>query len=86
MPMPILLNPETEKLVEDRMKRGGYSSADEIVRAALETLDQSEAEAIEDLDPATQAALHRAEAQADRGEGRPWSEVRAELQSRFAKK
>ena len=84
--MPILLNPETEKLLEERMKRGGYSSADEIVRAALETLDRSEAEAIEDLDQATQAALKRAEAQAERGEGRPWNQVKAELQSRFAKK
>jgi Arc/MetJ-type ribon-helix-helix transcriptional regulator len=84
--MPILLNPETEKLLEERMKRGGYSSADEIVRAALETLDHSEAEMIEDLDPKTQAAIIRAEAQADRGEGRPWNLVKAELQARFAKK
>ena len=55
--MPILLNPETEKLLEASMKCGGYSSADEMVRAALETPDRSELQAIEDLDAATHKAI-----------------------------
>ena len=83
--MSILLRPETEKLLEGRMRRGGYSTADEIVCAALETLEHSEAETIEDLDQATQAAIKRAGAQSGRGEGRPWDQVKVELQSRFAK-
>ena len=84
--MPVLLNSKTEKLVEECLRHGGYSNADEVVQAALETLIRSEAELIEHLDPATQAAIDRAEAQSERGESRPWSLVRSELQARFAKK
>lgn len=84
--MPILLNPKTEKLVEERLRRGGYSSADEVVQAALETLNRSEADAIENLDQPTQQAIARAEAQSDRGEGKPWNQVRAELAARFTDK
>lgn len=41
--MEILLSAETRKLVEDRMKRDGYASPDEVVRAALASLDQNSA-------------------------------------------
>jgi hypothetical protein len=40
-------------------------------------------EPFEDLDPEAQAAIEEGLAQADRGEGRRWEAVRAELRARF---
>jgi len=40
--MDVMLSPQTRKLIEDRMRRGGYDSADAVVRAGLSTLDQQE--------------------------------------------
>jgi predicted transcriptional regulator len=84
--MTLSLNPETQKLLEDQMKKYGYSTPEETVRIALEKLDQEQGEYIEDLDPATQAAIAEGLAQADRGEGRPWEQVREELRARFIDK
>jgi Arc/MetJ-type ribon-helix-helix transcriptional regulator len=36
------LDPETQRLVEERMKRGGYASAAEAVRAGMASLEQQE--------------------------------------------
>ena len=38
------LNGETRQMIEDRMKRGGYASADDAVRAALNSLAERETE------------------------------------------
>ena len=84
--MTISLSPETQELLDAHMKRGGFASADEVVRAGLEALGQLEGEYIEDLDPETRAAIEDGLAQADRGEVRPWEEVRAELRARFIDK
>jgi Arc/MetJ-type ribon-helix-helix transcriptional regulator len=81
--MTITLTPQTQKLVEERMKRGGFATPDDLVRIALETLDQVEGEAFEDLDDETRQAIERAEAQSARGEGRPWEDVKSELRARF---
>ena len=62
------------------MKEGDYASADDAIRAALETL---EGEAFEDLDPDLQAAIERAEAQADRGEGIPIDEAFKQLRRKY---
>ena len=83
--MTIEISSETQKLLEDRMKRGGFANPDAAVKAALETLGEVEGDAIEDLDPETQAAIEQAEAESARGEGRPWEEVSAELRARFLK-
>lgn len=40
--MPVSLSPETQKLIEDRMKDAGFVSADEFVRAAIFSLDQQD--------------------------------------------
>jgi putative addiction module CopG family antidote len=78
--MNISLSPVTQKLLEEEMKRGGYSSADDVVRAALQTLNQVNADVdYEDLDEATRAAIERAEAQYERGEGIPVDEAFARL-------
>ena len=41
--MRIALSPETERLIEEYMKRGGYATADDVIRAGLEVLDQQAA-------------------------------------------
>jgi Arc/MetJ-type ribon-helix-helix transcriptional regulator len=81
--MTIVLRPQTQKLLEEQMKKGGFATADEAVHTALRALDELRGEAIEDLDEQTQAALDRALAQSARGEGRPWADVRAELAARY---
>lgn len=40
--MDVTLSPETRHLIEERMRRGGYETADAVVRAGLATLDQQE--------------------------------------------
>jgi predicted transcriptional regulator len=83
--MAIVLSPETQHLIEQRMKDTGFASADDLVRVALDALDRVGAD-FEDLDADTRAAIEEGLAQADRGEGRSWEEVRAELRARFIKK
>lgn len=83
--MSITLSPETQRLIEERMKQTGLSTADELVRIALQTLEQVRGEDYQDLDSQTRAAIEEGEAQYQRGEGRPWEEVREELRARFIK-
>ena len=72
--MSITLRPETQKLIEERMRQGGFSSPDDLVRVALETLEV-QGEDIESLDAETRAAIERAEEQSARGEGMPAAEA-----------
>lgn len=41
--MAVALSTETQRLIEERVKRGGYASADELVQAGLASLEQREA-------------------------------------------
>ena len=75
----IQLSPETQKRIEERMRQGGYPTADDVVHAALDSLD--EAYDVE-IDAETQAALDRADAEIQRGEYRDFKEVAAELRKR----
>ncbi|HEY8747847.1 MAG TPA: type II toxin-antitoxin system ParD family antitoxin [Tepidisphaeraceae bacterium] len=50
-----LLNPETHKLIEDCVQRGGYASADDAVRAGLDSLRQLQA--LEEFSPGELDAL-----------------------------
>lgn len=81
--MAIILNADTQRLIEERMKDAGFSTPDDLVRVALQALDRAQGEDFSQLDPETQADLEEGLAQADRGEGRPWHEVRKELRQRF---
>jgi predicted transcriptional regulator len=84
--MAIVLNAETQKLIEEGMNETGVETADELVRIALQALRQVGGDDdFEDLDIQTRAAIEEGLAQADRGEGRAWEEVREELRSRFIK-
>jgi putative addiction module CopG family antidote len=40
--MNVTLSPDTQKLIEDRMKSGGYSTPEEVIRAGLASLQQGE--------------------------------------------
>ena len=82
----VSLSTETQKLIEERMRETGVNSPDELVQVALQTLRQVAAEDFDQLDADTQAAIDEGLAQADRGQTRPWAEVREEFRTRFVKK
>lgn len=84
--MTITLSPETQRLLEEQMKKGGFATADDVVRVALQTMEEIEGEPLDELDEETQAAIARAEAQSARGEGRDWEDVREEFRARFLRK
>lgn len=84
--MGISLSPETQKLIEDRMRETGVSSADELIRFALETLEQTKAEDFEDLDPAVQAAIDEAESEYQQGGGIALDEAFSRLRQKYVGK
>ena len=76
----ISLSPETQKLVEEKLKSGAYRSADEVVHAAIEALNELEAHG---LDEETLDAIDRAEGQIERGEVHDWKDVREQVRAKF---
>ena len=83
--MAIVLNAETQKLIERRMKETGVATADELVRIALQTLGQVRGVDLEELDQETRAAMEAGLAEAGRGVGLPWEDIREDLRARFVK-
>lgn len=81
--MNIILSAETQRLLEQRMQKGGYSDPDQAVRAALETLDQLDSE---DLDDQALAEIEEGLAEADRGDMRPWEQVRGGLVEKYLRR
>ena len=81
--MQISLSPETQKLLDERLKKSGYTDPDALVRFALENLEQLDGGYIEDLDEETQASIERGIAELDRGESRSLEEVKAEFKAKF---
>jgi putative addiction module CopG family antidote len=78
--MNITLSPETEKLLQDKLNSGAYRSADDVVHAALEALNEIEAIG---LDEATLDAIDQAEDQIELGKAHDWEEVREEVRAKF---
>ena len=78
--MTITLSAETRKLLEEKLKSGGYGSAEEVVHAALQALSELEAR---DVDEETHDAIDRAEDQIDRGEVHDWETVREQVHKIF---
>jgi antitoxin ParD1/3/4 len=64
--MTISLSPETQRLLDERLKAGTYASADDVLREALEALQLYEREEADFL--ALKSKLERGAAQAERGE------------------
>lgn len=84
--MEITSTPGTHGLLQEQMRLGHFSTPDDVVRTALQTLAETRGEDYEELDPQTRAAIEEAEAQYQRGQGRPWAGVRAQILARFMKK
>jgi Arc/MetJ-type ribon-helix-helix transcriptional regulator len=82
--MNIVPTAETRKFLEEQMRKGGYSTPEDVVRIALESLAQPEGEPLEDLDPEALAAIERAEAQAERRDGIPVDQTFAQLRRRHS--
>ena len=78
--MEIALSPQTQHLLEEKLKSGAYRSADEVVHAALTALDELEAH---QLDDATLDAIDRAEDEIERGQVHDWSAVREQVRDKF---
>jgi Arc/MetJ-type ribon-helix-helix transcriptional regulator len=81
--MNVTLTSATQKLLEERMQQGQYSTPDDALQDALRTLRDIEAH---ELDDETLAAIEDGLAQANRGEVRPWEDVREELRAKYVKK
>jgi putative addiction module CopG family antidote len=80
--MNVSLKPDLARFIEEQVTAGRYDSADAAVNAAVARLKAEEELLSEDLDDDDLAAIEEGLAQLDRGEGRPWEEVRAELKAR----
>jgi putative addiction module CopG family antidote len=78
--MTITLSTETRKLLEEKLKSGGYTSADDVVHAALQALNELESGS---LDDETLDALDRAEDDIDHGAVHEWRDVREQVRSKF---
>ncbi|HKO12151.1 MAG TPA: type II toxin-antitoxin system ParD family antitoxin [Acidobacteriaceae bacterium] len=81
--MNVSLTPELEKLVQEKVESGRYTSASEVVREALrlmEKRDQRLAEREQALQ-AFQAEMDRRVAELDRGEGIGVDEAYAKLRA-----
>jgi Arc/MetJ-type ribon-helix-helix transcriptional regulator len=89
--MNISLSPETQLLLEEQMKKGRFATADETMQAALRVLGEAtrsgshEDSSYEDLPADAREAIEESEEQIERGEGRPWSEVRSEILAQFGR-
>lgn len=78
--MTISLRPETQQLLEAKLRSGEYQPADEVVHAALEALNELESHS---LDNATLDAIDRAEDQIEHGQVHDWKDAREQVRSKF---
>ena len=78
--MTITLSETTQKLLEEKLKGGEYRSADDVVHAALQALNELEATP---LDEQTLDAIDRAEDQIERGAVYNWQDVRERVRDKF---
>ena len=76
--MTITLRPETQRLLEDQLKKSNCASADELVHAALQAFDE-----LNELDEATLDAIDQSEAEIARGEFIEWDEVLALVRAKY---
>ena len=81
--MNVSLRPDLGRFVAEQVTAGRYDSADAAVNAAVARIKAEEELLAEDLDDTDVAAIAEGLAQLDRGEGRPWEEVRAELKAKY---
>jgi Arc/MetJ-type ribon-helix-helix transcriptional regulator len=76
--MSLSLSEKTRKLIQERMKHGGYATADDAVQAGLASLKRQEA--MGDFAPGElDALIAKAEAEFEKGESFDAEEVFAEI-------
>lgn len=78
--MNVRLKPELQSFVDEEVRSGRFSSADEVIEAGLARLMLDPAG--EGPDAETLAAIDEAEAQLDRGEGIPLDEAFSKLREK----
>ncbi|HSU69607.1 MAG TPA: hypothetical protein VLJ39_22170 [Tepidisphaeraceae bacterium] len=73
-------NPTLQRFIAEQVRRGRFSTPEAVVDAALDLLRRvSEFEPdVEDLQ-----AIEEGQAQLERGEGRPWEELRTQLKAKY---
>lgn len=76
----VALSAETQALIEDRMKRSGYSTPDDVVRVALEVLNQVEDDPIDDREV---AEIRESLEQMKRGLVIDWREFSRPLREKY---
>ena len=81
--MNISLKPEVQRFIEEEVKAGRFASPAEVLEAAI---DRMMIESELELDDETAAAINRAEAQLDRGEGIDFDQFAAEMRRKIAVK
>jgi hypothetical protein len=79
--MELTLAPETQRLVEEKLKEG--LSADEIIQAGLAAINERD---FPELDQETLDAIDRAEEAIERGEVHRWEDVKEEVRAMFKRK
>lgn len=81
VPMSLSLQPETERLIEEKVQSGEYGSADEVVRCALQALSQENQEYSSRLE-ALRGEIQKGIDSLDQGHHSPKDEVFARLRAR----
>ena len=78
--MPYQFPPDVDRLVRDQMTAGGYTSEDELLRAALRALDERNHALVEE-DPEVVHGVRRGLDQMKQGLGRPFEDFDAEFRA-----
>jgi len=84
--MNVSLRSDLAKFISEQVTAGRYSSADAAVNAAVARIKAEEELLAGEVDDDDLAAIEEGLAQLNRGESRPWEEVRAELRAKFLSK
>ena len=80
--MNVSIEPDLAKFIEDEVRSGRYDSPDAAVNAAVSRLKAEQELLAEEVDDEDVAAIEEGLAQLDRGETRPWEQVRAEFKAK----
>jgi Arc/MetJ-type ribon-helix-helix transcriptional regulator len=79
--MQLTVPPDLEILIHDRMVSGGYASAEDVIRRALESLDDAKESFADEERSAFSAHIEDGYLQAERGELIDGPQARLEIQS-----
>jgi Arc/MetJ-type ribon-helix-helix transcriptional regulator len=80
--MNLSLNPDAQRFIEEKVRAGQYATPEDVIHTAIARLQSDE---LIELDDDELISIEEGLAQADRGEGRPWEQVREELRAKYLK-